>query len=173
MSFFNKVKSGLNQAKDIAQQTVETTRLSAQISAKRKEKNAKYAELGEVVHLAFRAGELSEKIERIDEFSQAILQVDEEIKQLEQQMQKIKGEKTCACGAVVAFDSKFCNSCGRMLQDSETPQDKDTVIELETPVLAAEEAPDHTALTTRTCPNCQSPLDEHAHFCASCGATLE
>lgn len=113
MSFFDKMKTGLNQVKDKAQQTVEATKISTQISSKRRERTAQLAGLGEMVHEAFMAGNLSDQVERIDSMSKAVLRIDGEIELLEQQLVQVKGEKVCSCGAVVPAESKFCHSCGK------------------------------------------------------------
>ncbi|MFM9279398.1 zinc ribbon domain-containing protein [Paenibacillus jiagnxiensis] len=172
MSFLNKMKSSLNQVKDKAQQTVETTRLSAQISAKRKEKTTKFTELGEIVHRAYCAGELSEKVSQIDELSKAVLLIDEEIEHLEQQLLKLKGEKTCTCGAVVGYDSKFCNSCGQTLQHDESPQVYDEPTKAEV-TEAQSETIDQPSSAVKLCHSCQSPIEDDSRFCTSCGAKAE
>ncbi|WP_422658908.1 zinc ribbon domain-containing protein [Paenibacillus sp. EC2-1] len=159
MSFFNKMKSGMNQVKDKAAQTVETTRISSQISSKREERNLHLKKLGEIVHLANQRGNLQDALEQIQQGSYAITQVEHEIESLEMQMLLVKGEKRCSCGAVIPANSRFCNSCGSEVKVEE---------------LAPVPALDTTQQQVNAfCTSCGSQLESDSAFCTSCGAKIE
>jgi len=106
------VSKGVSTATEKAQQTVEITRLHAQISGKRKEIEKRYIEIGELVYESYSkgAGDFSDpKIGTICGEISGFLQ---EIEGLDERMMQLKGEKECECGRKVPYDSRFCPSCG-------------------------------------------------------------
>lgn len=52
MDLFDKMKSGLNQVKDMASQTVEVSKLHTQIFSKKRDIQHHYEQLGEIVYRA-------------------------------------------------------------------------------------------------------------------------
>ncbi|MFC7678878.1 zinc ribbon domain-containing protein [Paenibacillus sp. GCM10028914] len=159
MSFLDKMKSGMNQVKDKAAQTVETTRISSQISSKREERNVHLKKLGEIVHLANQRGNFQEVLEQIQHSSNAITQVELEIESLEVQLLRVKGEKRCSCGAIIPAESRFCNSCGSEVKEEDRVLVPAPVV-VEQPVNAF-------------CTSCGLQIESDSAFCTSCGAKIE
>ncbi|BFH69048.1 hypothetical protein J27TS7_06500 [Paenibacillus dendritiformis] len=157
MSFMDKMKLGLNQVKDKAQQTVEITRISAQIAGKKKEKTTQFALLGELVHEAYVKQELTEQMPRIESLSQTIQRLEGDLAALEKQLYKAKGEKLCGCGAVIAQESRFCNHCGQAV-----PLEPDEVIPASRP--RRDDPP-----IAVNCPQCGALLNDEAERCVLCG----
>ncbi|MDD9268083.1 hypothetical protein ACFPES_13675 [Paenibacillus sp. GCM10023248] len=112
MSFFDKVKQGASDAAKKAQQTVEITKLKAQISSKEKEIEKFYGLIGESVYSAYMTGDTARYGEIVERLSHGIAMVKQEIVQLEQKLIELRNEKECVCGKVVAADTKFCSTCG-------------------------------------------------------------
>lgn len=153
----DKMKLGLNQVKDKAQQTVEVTRISTQMAGKKKEKTAQFALLGELVHEAYVKDELTEQMHRIGSVSQAIQRLEGELAALEKQLRKAKGEKLCACGAVITQESRFCNHCGQ-------------AVPLEpTEIIPASRAKRDDPAIAVNCPQCGALLNGESDSCVLCG----
>jgi hypothetical protein len=126
MSIFNKMKTGLNQVKDKAQQTVEVTKLSSQLSSKRREIQDHYEELGELVYRA--SGMSKNATTSMDEaegqmttLCREIAQLEDQVITLEQVLHRVKGEQLClSCGSVVPEESRFCSRCGKAFEPETT-----------------------------------------------------
>ncbi|CAH8771193.1 zinc ribbon domain-containing protein [Paenibacillus dendritiformis] len=153
----DKMKLGLNQVKDKAQQTVEVTRISAQIAGKKKEKTAQFTLLGELVHEAYVKQALPDEMHRIGSLSQAIQRLEDEIAALEKQLYKAKGEKLCACGAVITQESRFCNHCGQAVPMEPTEIIPASLVRRDDPPIAV------------NCPKCGALLNGEAERCVLCG----
>lgn len=161
LSFMDKMKLGLNQVKDKAQQTVEVTRISAQIAGKKKDKTAQYTLLGELVHEAYINQKLAEQMHHIESLSQAIQRLEGEIAALEKQLRKAKGEKICACGAVITQESRFCNHCGQAM-----PLEPTEIIP------ASRSRRDDPAIVVN-CPQCGALLNGDLENCVLCGGPVK
>ncbi|MEK3785536.1 MULTISPECIES: hypothetical protein [Paenibacillus] len=120
-NFLNKMKTGMNQVKDKANQTVETTRLSTQITLKRKDRTHQFAKLGELVYQAYVTGGANAPLEKVAAYTQTVQKLDREIEALEWQLARLKGERICVCGKVVARESRYCNHCGQPLSILKDP----------------------------------------------------
>lgn len=154
MSFFDKVKQGASDAAKKAQQTVEITKLKAQISGKEKEIDKLYTAIGAAV---YRGHQEKDFAITEQEVANACLQVDElnvEIGLIEERIKAIRFEKTCTCGKVVALDAKFCPDCGSSLAE-EPPKAETTVGEI-----------------VVICSHCKTENELNSRFCISCGSGL-
>ncbi|MEI7026881.1 zinc ribbon domain-containing protein [Paenibacillus sp. y28] len=112
MSFLKKIKDGASAAKSKAQQTVDVTRLSAQISTHRRDIERAYAAIGEEMYQAYLGGGDSNQESAIKAQCELIDDLYAKIKALDLKIADIKGEKLCHCGTIVQKESKFCPSCG-------------------------------------------------------------
>lgn len=121
MSLLKKIKESALSAADKAQQTVEITRISSQISSKEKEIANHYQELGKCVFDAYIAGDLPASEPNIAEYSRKVIEIQKEIAALKQKILEIKNEKQCECGTTVSGDALFCSSCGHKFE--ETPKE--------------------------------------------------
>ncbi|WP_424768480.1 zinc ribbon domain-containing protein [Paenibacillus sp. sgz302251] len=112
MDLFKKLKSGASKAADVAQQTVEVTKLTAQIAARKREIDKYKNQLGHEVYTAYQSGQLTLAEEKVNVLCFAIQGVEAEISNLEMQIKRIRHEKSCKCGKVLDWDTKFCPNCG-------------------------------------------------------------
>ncbi|SEO13814.1 zinc ribbon domain-containing protein [Paenibacillus sp. OV219] len=153
MSFFDKVKQGASDAAKKAQQTVEITKLKAQIGSKEKEIEKLYTAIGAAV---YRGHQIQDFAVTEQEVGNACHQVDElsgEIGIIEERIKAIRFEKTCTCGKVVALDAKFCPDCGSSL--GEEPKVETTIGEI-----------------VVICSQCKTENELNSRFCISCGSGL-
>src|SRR5690554_5386273 len=97
MSFLGKMKTGFSQVKDKAQHTVESTRLSAHISSKKKEISSIQQKLGELVYKKYSTGDESIGSLEFKTFCESIDTFKGEIKQLE--IELLKSEEKCTATA--------------------------------------------------------------------------
>lgn len=156
MNFLDKIKQGATKATEKAQQTVEITRINQQINGKKREIENKYTKIGEFVFEAYQNGDLSRAELPIHNISNEIKEILKEIDALEQRVQVLRNEKQCVCGKIVAYDTRFCPSCGHQF---ELEPVKPEPIEPEIP--------------QKVCSNCHAPVeDEDTRFCANCGSPV-
>jgi rRNA maturation endonuclease Nob1 len=113
MDLLKKLKSGASKAADVAQQTVEITKLTTQIAGRKREIEKNKTLMGHEVYEAYKKGDLSLAEAKVGELCISIVELESEISSLEQQIKRVRNEKTCACGKDLAADAKFCPSCGR------------------------------------------------------------
>jgi len=133
MSIFDKMKSGLNQVKDKAQQTVEYTKLYTQISSKRKDIQERYEQLGEIVYRAsgistIASTSMDDAEVRMKGLCREIAELETQIVALEQELARVKGERVCSCGESIPYEAKFCSHCGRSFADEVYDVEKPTVV---------------------------------------------
>lgn len=158
-NFLDKLKQGATKVSDMAQQTVEITRLSTQISSKKKEIDHKLMTLGLAVFNGYCNDSIDQEASLISRNSQEILAIQHEISTLEQRIKQLKNEKDCVCGRVVSFDTKFCPSCGNKFEAHITPVD---VIPVDAEVV----------VSMPECSNCHAALEHDAKYCESCGCKV-
>lgn len=136
MDLFDKMKKGLSDAGAKAKEMVDITRLNNQIGQKQKEIEQLYYEIGQATFKAFQDNALSGIKAAIKDFSQEIVQKQEEIAELERNITEIRNadakapeaqspetesveapdQKVCpSCGQVVTPETKFCPACGNKL----------------------------------------------------------
>jgi rRNA maturation endonuclease Nob1 len=167
MSFFKKlsdtVSKGVTTATEKAQQTVEITRLNAQMSGKRKEIEKLFANIGESVYEAYLAQDLSMAESKVIPGCEEISAIRVEITSLDDRIKEIRNEKECVCGKRVPVDTRFCPSCGHPFPDPVLE-----VVEEESPI--QEETPSSvTADQRQICKSCGTPLFADSHYCPTCG----
>ncbi|QHT59897.1 zinc ribbon domain-containing protein [Paenibacillus lycopersici] len=153
MSFFDKVKQGASDAAKKAQQTVEITKLKAQISGKEKEIERLCAQIGAAVYRGHQAGDIASTEQEVMECCHQADELHTEIKVLEERIKLTRNEKTCTCGRVVTLDTRFCPDCGASL--AEEPKPHTTIGEI-----------------VVICNQCQTENELNAKFCVTCGGGL-
>ncbi len=195
MSFFKKftetVSKGVTTATEKAQQTVEVTRLNAQISGKRKEIDKLFANIGESVYEAYQAHDLSLAESKVIPGCEEIAAIRDEIAALNDRIKAIRNEKECVCGKRLPYDTRFCPSCGNPFPEPEPEANEKSPIQVDphVPVDAAigidtsplaegqdvrvseaeDPAPAITADQRQICKSCDTPLFADSHYCPTCG----
>jgi chromosome segregation ATPase len=112
MGFFDKIKEGAGKAADLAKETVEITRLNTQISTKKREIDKSHSRIGELISSAFQINDLASVEEQVAILCQDIVSLQQDIQNIESKIKEVKNEKACVCGKTIAFNAKFCPSCG-------------------------------------------------------------
>ncbi|GIP38831.1 hypothetical protein J31TS4_21110 [Paenibacillus sp. J31TS4] len=154
--FFDRMKEGAAEAAKYAQQTVEVTRLRAQISSKEKEIDRYFGAIGERVFQAYMDGNLAESEPFIGEASAQILRLRQEIVDVENRIQEVRQTKPCVCGREVPADKKFCPDCGHRFEGGVKPEE--VVVEPEeTPAEACPACGAQRPVGIDTCPACGRP----------------
>ncbi|GGG21856.1 zinc ribbon domain-containing protein [Paenibacillus abyssi] len=153
MSFFEKMKQGASDAAKKAQQTVETTKLKAQISSREKEMERIQTKIGQAVFRAYAEGDVSQSETEVMDYCEALASMQQEIEAIEEKIKSLKAEKTCGCGKVVAAEVKFCPDCGKRFPDE--PRQEDTTGEIRV-----------------ICSGCKTENDINAKYCIQCGEDL-
>ncbi|WP_373230529.1 zinc-ribbon domain-containing protein [Cohnella sp.] len=185
MSFFKRftdtVSKGVTTATEKAQQTVEITRLNAQISSKRKEIDKLLAKIGESVYEAFKEKDLSLAEAKVIPGCEEISAIYDEIATIDGRIKAIRHEKECVCGKRVPSDTRFCPSCGHPFPE---PEPEPVIIE-ESPIQVEPHVPDDSLSDEESviqteeppsivdqrqiCKSCGTPLFADSHFCPTCG----
>jgi hypothetical protein len=111
-NFFQKVKDGASKAAEKASQTLETTKLSAQISGKRKLIGEWFEEIGAAVYEGFQNGDPAAAEEKALALCAQVSAAKQEVAELEIKIKQLKNEKDCVCGRTVPLETAFCPSCG-------------------------------------------------------------
>lgn len=155
MAFFEQLGKRLTDAgQGVAQQTknfTDVTRLNGTISEKERKISQLYSSIGESYYERRRNDSTSEELQKIEEINTLFA----EIAQCREEIKQIKGVIKCPnCGAEVALNSAFCNSCGAKISQA---------VETTEPV----------EVETRICPNCHAEVKKDNLFCNHCGAKLE
>ncbi|TVY04419.1 zinc-ribbon domain-containing protein [Cohnella terricola] len=187
MSFFKKitdsVSKGVTSATEKAQQTVEITKLNAQISGKRKDIDKLFAKIGESVYEGYVAHDLSLAEAKVMPRCEEISAIRDEIAALDARIKEIRNEKDCVCGKRVAEDTRFCPSCGHPFPvpepapiektpiqvDPYVPDDSEVVTSETAESSEEENASNVHADQRQICQNCGTPLYADSHFCPACG----
>lgn len=191
MNIFQKLKVGAAKAADKAQKTVEMTKISAQISGKRKEMERNFTAIGSAVYHAYQSADLSLAEPEIVRLSQENEAIEREIADLQLKLKHLKDEKVCVCGKSVSSDAVFCPNCGRKFEAEPEPitvmaeaavgeerneaMEMDAELELEDPYApehAAPASPAHQAAASDKdlCRLCKEEMRPDETVCFRCGA---
>lgn len=112
MSFLDKLKQGVTDAGQKAKTVVEINRLKLQAQDLQKQVEEKQAKIGEVVFERFSRNQAVTATPEIEGYCEEIVTIQGEIKQLHIKIKELNNEKECACGKIVALETKFCPTCG-------------------------------------------------------------
>ncbi|RUS43822.1 zinc ribbon domain-containing protein [Cohnella sp. AR92] len=156
-NFLDKFKNGAAKVADKAQQALEINRLNAQISNVRKDIEKNHSLMGQLAYEAYRNGDVAQATDKLVELSQQIDHHLATVAGLELKIREVKNEKACpGCNAVVAWDAKFCVSCGHKFE-----------------VVAATNVPvPAPAALIQHCSSCNEPLQPDSRFCENCGTPV-
>jgi len=147
-TFSSKSKEVAKKAKSIA----EISNLNGQINSQEKTIDIMYVELGK----AYFEQNKDNADDKYAEQCNIIKEAAEKIKTLNDEINKIKGNKVCiGCGAVMDADTLFCPKCGT----KNVPVEPE-VVEEEEPVI-------------NKCPECGTDIKADSKFCAVCGHKLQ
>ncbi|MCZ8521936.1 hypothetical protein [Paenibacillus caseinilyticus] len=106
------MKQSAAEAARLAQQTLEVTKLNAQIASREKEVERKQLLAGQAAVSAYAAGNIAAAQEAVAEQAGAILDLQKEIEGLQAQVLAVKSEKACRCGHHLPRHALFCSKCG-------------------------------------------------------------
>lgn len=109
-----KARELFSETGKVAEEAVKTQKLKLQISGVNVEIKKLYAALGE--HTYKNAVEGLENAEAAAEIVAQITAKFDELNDLEAKLASQKGSSICECGAVNKTGSKFCNTCGKELE---------------------------------------------------------
>lgn len=153
MKWIDKLREGATRAADKAQKTIDATRITAQVAGKRKQIRDVTRKLGVSVYEAYKRGDVSTAEADIVRFAGQIDGLEREIGNLELALQKLNGEKTCACGRVVSVHVRFCPDCGHRFETE--PEMVQQALEIEGGL---------------RCIECDAPVSVEDQLCGQCGA---
>lgn len=175
MSLFKKitesVSKGVSTATEKAQQTVEITRLHAQISGKRKEIDKIFAAIGESVYKSHELGSLHVAESDVLPLCLEIDSFRREIEALDDRVKELRNEKDCVCGRRVPYETKFCPHCGNrfpepvVVEQSPEVGENEGYDEAEPPLPPVPPEPVQPVI----CFGCGREVEADARFCPSCG----
>lgn len=112
MGFLDKLKEGASKAADMAKETVEVTRLNAQISSKKREMEKKTNQIGEVTLTAFLNNSLDSIEHGVKDLCLDMESLRKDVDQLDIKIREVRNEKDCPCGKTLSLQTKFCSACG-------------------------------------------------------------
>ena len=181
MAFFEGIGKKLTQtSQDVMKKTknfADTTKISAMISDEERGIQELYRKLGKSYYELHRETPEEDLSALVGE----IAEKEDKIRQCREQIAQINGVKKCPeCGAEVAENAVFCNSCGAKLplKPVEEPEVYYVVCSS-----CGENVPEGqkfcihcgsamTAVPGKSCPQCGKQLPAEAGFCTECGAKL-
>lgn len=152
MAFFEDFGKRITQTgQEAVQKTkdfTETTRLNGQKNELEKQVESYYLEIGKRYYELHN----TEPEEPFAKWVAAVHDAQEQISQLEEQIQQLKGTIRCLnCGAELQKGTMFCSACGTKVVEV-TPQKEE--------------------IAGNICPNCGEIVSEDAAFCCNCGAKI-
>lgn len=169
--FFDKVKEKVDQGISLvaskSKETIETAKLHSRIRSLRHWREEKIKDMGNLVFNMLQEGRLDEQ--RLKEAYSHVVKIDDEIKNMEKEIERIKLETEqtiratptpakafvyCTCGTGLTETSKFCGDCGA------------NVVEI---IARAKEELAKQAI----CDHCGAQLSLTAKFCKKCGSPVK
>jgi hypothetical protein len=173
------------------------SRLRSQLRRLEKDKQEKYAELGEHVYRMIQSGALDSTpfiVER-----KALIAMDKQSDQLRAEIAEVEASDAleggfltrCTCGQTLTADARFCRGCGKNVEaivesalaqegQSQKPallctcgasldQTAKFCAECGQPAASAAPRPDANVSDVRACPFCDGEIPTSAKFCRHCG----
>jgi len=143
---------------------LKSTKLSLALASEEENLKKIYMEIGKKVHEIYQYGGSLGKF--FDEKYAEIQQTETTIKEMRNQMDLIKGVKSCVkCGASIERSAGFCPKCGFQVDPSvgTAPLPEQPAIDHEPASIEPHEK------NSVTCRNCQAENDRNSKFCLTCG----
>lgn len=162
MSFFKRVQEGAAKAAEKAKETVEVSRLSTQISSKKRDIARIQQNIGEMVYQSYLTEGSESSEASVIPMCDQISVLYREIAGIELKIKEIKNEKDCVCGKVVPLDTRFCSSCGHKFEERHQEEN-------EAPLAESEAEVEEIVVE---CAECHAPLEPGATFCGNCGTSF-
>lgn len=156
MAILDKLNSLAKSATDIANETIEITRLNAQIGTQQNKIAGLKNRLGEHVWLRFQEGEQPD--ETAAELCREIADIVTDIENKRAQVQALKGASQQQEAASVAADASGCPTCGVANPDG---------------VKFCRECGAKLEPTPTHCPTCGTENPSGTRFCGECGTRLD
>jgi len=136
MGFFNDLGKKASEAYSVTKE--KTTKLSGELKLKSKigefkSKIEDYEyEIGVMIYEEFKNQTQGEKNPEIIEKCEAIAKLEEDIKQAQEEILKLKNIKKCvSCGAELASEIEFCSKCGTKQPELQKEEAVEEVVENE------------------------------------------
>ncbi len=159
MDFFEKLGNTISStSKDVAKKTkdlTEVAKLNSQISKEESLIEKKFYEIGKTFYKKYGITEDSDLKVLCAEVKEAY----DKIEVYKNQLSVLKGIVLCPrCGSENSIQSSFCSSCGEKLKGNENIEAKPVEVKVS---------------TEKTCPNCNTTINENVSTCPNCGSKVE
>lgn len=131
-SFLDRIKQGVGQVKNEAQDKLHEAQLKGQLRAIEREKSDAILALGNALYVMHRAGEiqldtLHSQFELLDAIE---ARLDEKQREIDEFTERFSGSSTadnpasdasnavhrCSCGATLSTSARFCHECGKSVE---------------------------------------------------------
>lgn len=162
--FFDRLKEGIDKVSIKAKETIEVTKIKGQISKIQELKRRAFEDLGAMTYEMIISENM--EIEKLKERAEEIKELDRQIKEKEkelieiqtktqQELEGLKLQSKCECGAIIHEGFKFCVKCGKKIEIKE-----EKIIDSEQ--------------KEKTLPHCEcgDVISPGAKFCKKCGRSL-
>ena len=153
MAFLNDLSKKITQT---SQEVVKKTKDSSEIY---RQENLIAEEKRKIDSVCLQLGKMYYELhadnyeESFDGLVTQIKECENRIAQCMEQIDRVKGVKKCPqCGSEIPFAAKFCNSCGYLIENTETN--------------------DNISFGAVKCSNCGSEISEGSAFCENCGTPV-
>lgn len=196
MAFFDDIGKKITQAGTGALQKTkelaDVARINGLISDEEKRVNNAYYQIGKL-YVALHADNCEPDFAALVD---SIRESEAKVADLKQQVQIIRGVKRCSsCGAEVAANAAFCNSCGAKAPEAPAPVAADNLVQCSAcgkmvklgmafctgcgalmkrePQFVPIAVVNEPQATPSTCPSCGKETDADSDFCMECGFKLK
>lgn len=186
--FFNKVKKGFNKGTTVisvkSSTMMETNKLKSEISSLKKEKTELFTTIGErfynmkkegqvnyteLENTLARAFEIDQTIEQREQaIEEAIRKQEETIKSLGEEADDSDDKLICSCGETVPIGTKFCNKCGKKMEQVQENLEEEEIHEVKTTEVETAEVETKDVSEQIIC-ECGAQLPSGTVFCVQCG----
>ncbi|MGF7047404.1 RNA polymerase subunit RPABC4/transcription elongation factor Spt4 [Paenibacillus sp. DS2015] len=157
--FFYKFKQGVSDVGKKAHHTVEAATLKMQLTAKEREIEKNYTDIGRVIYSSMKRKESTIPTVSLQKYQQAIMQLEHEIEQMQRKLQNSQNLKECGCGKMLPTDATYCPFCGQQFH----------LMKVKTVPITS---PDHSEININHCTHCGTASASTDQYCRGCGQRL-